>query len=687
MGEMEATPDTWILLQPPFAEPVRSAGIFVEHAATLASIQRTKGTDAGDASLAEALETTLLQEASWPPQDRALLTAGLRVITDLARQRWKIRTDSGDVEVCPLAELGTDPQNEKERVRRQELLKRDEQLAQPAVRKFVQAMERLRLHGQRFVSIFSLMRDGRKLAEALRSVRGLPAEERLPGLQEIVDPYLQFVSDEARCQFTGLRLLDIWRYFRHLWTNPYMSTPGRTTMFLVRDRAAPLHPIIGIGAIGSPIVQIQDRDTWIGWHPTVFLERAREFPVDTFAAWLRRIIERAIAELYLDDLIEDEVMPLSALRCPTPDVVMRLMAFGMEQRRLHYRFARSRDHKDHPQVFAHNGSGMPWIDKARTHLFRSKRAFALADLLRARIALERHLGDPPTPQHVARLLADPEGKHAVTKILRKAKADHVGISMADITVCGAVPPYNAILGGKLVAMLAVGPEVVQMYRERYGHTESEIASSMAGRPIVRPADLVFFGTTSLYGVGSSQYNRIRIPAERLGGHRLEALRYAKLGRSRAFGTSHYRNETVMALVDLVQQSNSGQRVNSIFGEGVNPKLRKVRQGLNMLYFPDDKLLQHGRRRIVYGISLIRNLCAYLLGIEDDPDYIFTIWGAEATEIIVSWWRERWLARRICSDSVLEEVAQHTCIQPIRHGARVRLPAEPSEQMALFDDLC
>jgi hypothetical protein len=320
-------------------------------------------------------------------------------------------------------------------------------------------------------------------------------------------------------------------------------------------------------------------------------------------------------------------------------------------------------------------------------LFRSKRALTLADLLRARIALDRHLSDPPTASQVASLLADQEGKHAVTRILRKAKATRVGISMADITVCGAVPPYNAILGGKLVAMLAVSPEVVQMYRERYGQTESEIASSMAGRPIVRVADLVFFGTTSLYGVGSSQYNRIRIPAERLGGYHLEELRYVKLGRSQAFGTSHYSNKTVMALVDLVQQSSNGQRVNSIFGEGVNPKLRKVRQGLDMLAFPDDKLLRHGRRRIVYGIPLIRNLCAYLLGMEDDPDYIFTVWGAEATEIIASWWRERWLARRICSDGVLEEVVKHTCIQPIRHGARVRLPSEPSEQMALFADLC
>jgi hypothetical protein len=40
--------------------------------------------------------------------------------------------------------------------------------------------------------------------------------------------------------------------------------------------------------------------------------------------------------------------------------------------------------------------------------------------------------------------------------------------MADITVCGAVQPYNAVLGGKLVAMLSASPEVVQAYHEDLG---------------------------------------------------------------------------------------------------------------------------------------------------------------------------------------------------------------------------
>src|SRR5262249_40870718 len=152
----------------------------------------------------------------------------------------------------------------------------------------------------------------------------------------------------------------------------------------------------------------------------------------------------------------------------------------------------------------------------------------------------------------AALAATSQGSDAIRKILKKAKADRVGIAVADLTVCGAVQPYNAVLGGKLVAMLAASPEVIQEYRRRYSNAESEIASAMAGRPIIRTPALVLLGTTSLYGVGSSQYNRIKIPGERVAGAASEEIRYQKLGYSEAFGTSQYSEEAIDALVDLVQ---------------------------------------------------------------------------------------------------------------------------------------
>src|SRR5215467_10741404 len=110
-----------------------------------------------------------------------------------------------------------------------------------------------------------------------------------------------------------------------------------------------------------------------------------------------------------------------------------------------------------------------------------------------------------------RLVTDRAGGDAVTRVVRRAKADRVGTAIADLTVCGAVPPYNELLGGKLIAMLCVGPETVVEYRRKYGGIPSLIASSMAGKPVCRAADLAFIGTTSLYGQRPSQYDRITVP--------------------------------------------------------------------------------------------------------------------------------------------------------------------------------
>ena len=686
MTDQEDSDVRWIRLRAPVSPTKRSASAFVDCASALLKVQHSNLDDeARGRAVTEVLDATLVEIAGVAVEDRAILDAAVRVLCDLARQRWRVRVHNRIVEVSHPEELHSDPQAEKERVRRQELLKRDEHLKRPAVVSFVRNMERQRLHGNRFVSVFSLMRDGRELADALRTVRELSGSRRREALRKVVDPYLSIATEDVRCELTGLRLQDVWRYFRYTWTNQYTSTPGRMMAVLIRDRAAPMHPVIGIAAIGSPVVQIKQRDTWIGWHPSTFFENAADAPNPKLGEWLRRVVTTAIGEIYTDDLITDDVVQVNELRNPTPNTLVCLQEYASQQRKLHHRFVRAREHKDNSTSRLGQDPGKRWLARAQTHLFRSKRALAIADMLSARLAIDKYVGSNPTSAQVAALLADREGKKAVLKILRKAKADRVGIAMADIVVCGAIPPYNAILGGKLVAMLSASPEIVDAYCQRYRAAESEIASSMAARPIVRPAQLVFLGTTSLYGVGSSQYNRVRVPVERIGGRTGDEIRYRELGRSKSYGTSQYSEATVEALVRLVHQSNGGQRVNSIFGEGVSPKLRKVRDGLNALRFPADQLLRHGRRRIVYGVTLVRNTREFLLGLEDTPDYLFSHFGAKATASISEWWRERWLFRRIEQDPVLARVEAHTLVRPVCHGARVKLPAVGADQALFFEE--
>lgn len=671
-----AVDNTWTTLEPPLPSKASQAA-FVEHARTLAKVCGGEPEEV----IEKARGAFVAEVMTCRGSDRqALLAAGL-VMNDLATQGWMVRVRSERVEVKPPDPV-TDPLAEKARIRRQELVKRDAQLRQPSVRRFLESMERQRLHHGRYVSIYSLMRDGRELAEGLREARMHLNNGWADALSKLVDPYLQFVtSEKAACEFTGLRLMDVWRYFRHTWTNQYTSVPGRTMVFLVRDRAAANHPVMGIGALSSPIMQIRERDSWIGWHPETFLDRVRTAPTRELARWLVDTLDAAIDEVYVADLIEEGILSTRDLKAPSLAVIERLLKESAEARKKHHRFARSRDHKQ-------KRSALPgdeyWIAKARTHLFRSKRALALSTYLRARAVLEEAFGGKPTVEKLATLANTGYGSNAIRSVLKKAKADRVGIAVADISVCGAVQPYNALLVGKLTAMMAASPEVVDQYRRRYAQAESEIASSMAGRPVVRASKLVLLGTTSLYGVGSSQYNRIKIPAGRLGGNAEDVIRYEELGRSEAFGTSQYSEETISALVDLVQQSGA-QRVNSIFGEGVSPKLRKVRQALDLLSLPSGMLLRHQRPRIVYAVSLIKNLGDYLIGAAKRPEYVVPgDEGAAATAAIATWWRERWLRSRITFDHVLDAVERHTSVRPVTHGARVPLQRSAREQSMYSD---
>lgn len=676
---MTNAPDnSWTTLAPSL--PSKASGdAFVEHARALGKVRRDERAE----EVLEKVRAEFVAEvnASRRGDRQALLAAGL-VVSDLAMQGWVLRARAGRVEIRPPDPVSGDRSAEKARVRRQELVKRNAQLRQPSVQRFLESMERQRLHKGEFVSIYSLMRDGRELADGLREARSHLNNGWPSALSSLVDPYLEFVtSEDATCPHTGLRLMDVWRYFRHTWTNQYTSVPGRTMMFMVRDRAATNHPVMGIGALSSPIMQIRERDSWIGWHPETFLARVRREPTRELARWLVDTVNAAIAEVYVADLLEDKVLSTRDLTEPSDAALDRLLKEGVEQRRLHHRYARSRDLK---RKRADLGGDEHWVARARAHLFRSKRALALATYLRARAVLNGAFAGKPTAEKLSALAATGYGGDAIRRVLKKAKADRVGIAVADITVCGAVQPYNALLGGKLTAMLAASPEVVLQYRRRYAGAASEIASSVAGRSIVRAPTLVLLSTTSLYGVGSSQYNRIKIPADRLGGAAKDVLRYEELGRSEAFGTSQYSEETVDALVDLVQQSDE-QRVNSIFGEGVSPKLRKVRQALDLLNLPSALLLRHHRTRVVYAVSLIRNLGDHLIGLARKPEYLISLDdGRVATAAIGAWWRERWLRNRITSDEVLEEVSRHTRVHPVTHGARVT-QQRASSQQPLFAD--
>ncbi|MDP7280445.1 MAG: hypothetical protein QGG39_11255 [Candidatus Poribacteria bacterium] len=56
----------------------------------------------------------------------------------------------------------------------------------------------------------------------------------------------------------------------------------------------------------------------------------------------------------------------------------------------------------------------------------------------------------------------------------------------------------------------------------------------------------------------------------------------------------------------------GAVVNYIFGEGISPRLRRLRTVLDKLGF-NEHFFKHGSSRVVYGLALASNLEQVLLG--------------------------------------------------------------------------
>jgi hypothetical protein len=450
-------------------------------------------------------------------------------------------------------------------------------------------------------------------------------------------------------------------------------------LLLVRDRALPSRPVIGIAALGNSIVHQGPRDEAIGWTPKELIDRIENDSSVRWPQWLLGQLERMLGEVYIDDFLKEKVISRAKLERPTRELVKELREFGLGNRHAH-----SLDHTAAEVEREVVNEKFDWKARAQTTLFRSKRADLLATLLDARRVFQELGFDQPNREALAKAMERATGRLAVQTVLRRVKSEHIGIDMLDITVCGAIPPYNSILGGKLVAMLLASPEVVRTYDARYGKACSVIASSIAGRAVVRKPNLVWLGTTSLYGVGSSQYNRIVIPAGEVGGKPGQEIRYRELGITEGFGYTHFSAQTSAEAEKLIDTHSSQRRVKSIFGEGVSPRFRKLRIGLDFVGLPSSKLLRHGSPRIVYGVALASNFKDVLIRRGMKPEYVLPISGKEdITQRIGDYWIKRWLSNRILNEEVLADVEKHTLVYPIEHGARVPLP-EMSEGPTLFE---
>lgn len=193
----------------------------------------------------------------------------------------------------------------------------------------------------------------------------------------------------------------------------------------------------------------------------------------------------------------------------------------------------------------------------------------------------------------------------------------------DAFVLGAAPPYNRLLCGKLVAMLAASVEVRQAFKARYAGSYGLIS----GAPF--NGDLAMITTQSALG-RSSIYNRLGIPG---------GPAFVRAGETRGSGEFHFSDGVYDEVLDFARRYVTPTAKNAAWGAGFRNKREVVRSVLRLLDLNPD-LVYHGVKREVYCVPLARNTREFLRGDEETLDF----WPQDSDDITI-WFRERWLLPR------------------------------------------
>lgn len=570
--------------------------------------------------------------------------ATLRLLRDLVLQGWTAGADDDGIYILPplLTAAGEDPSETKSALRDSFKFALADQLLSDSVTTFIAKMERQ--------GVAALFADGPELADRLAGIG------ENDNISVAIRPVLQLVSLDDRDPDSGLKLQDIWRYARLQWSIPYQQTPGRNLHYLIRDEAGPGSPVIGIAALGNAILGLSQRDDALGWSSASLARRLASATSGQRRKLARHLVDFMRAErerIYSADLGIRRLRPETAVRRlldteRAADSARRVdLKRAGDDRTAEYRLIRDA----HDLVEHGRADDVDWTAVARTQLYRRKRAANLADTIRT-LAVFDDAGIYDHAEQLLNLIKTEDGHRAVETTMRRIKQQAVAENVMEIITCGAVAPYNQILGGKLVAMLMTGPQVVRDVTARYDGKVSLIASGMAGRPIRRRPALSVLTTSSLYALGSAQYNRVRIPGGIAGGD--GEIRYDRVGITDSFGTVQFASDTIESLLAVARLVNSKQRlVNNLFGEGTSPKLRSLRMGLDGLGLHPDAYLRHHSPRLLYAVPLATNALDVLLGLTRRPKYILsTKRGAHTSDQIAAYWFQRWAKARLARPGAL-----------------------------------
>jgi hypothetical protein len=213
------------------------------------------------------------------------------------------------------------------------------------------------------------------------------------------------------------------------------------------------------------------------------------------------------------------------------------------------------------------------------------------------------------------------------KELKKQKL----LSCMDLSVCMAVPPYNLLIAGKIVAMAMASQQVRQDYADKYQDHVTPTGMS--------ENRLALITTTSLHG-SSVQYNRVRADGR---------LMYKMVGYTEGYGNAHLTEKAFAKMEEYLKQAR--KPIPKGWGTGRSYRLRvytayyRERYGL-------PQAPNHRQPRSVYVVPLGRKTREFLRDETDDFEpFDCTL------DHLVDVWKRKWLSKRLDDPSSISAFRQ------------------------------
>ena len=184
---------------------------------------------------------------------------------------------------------------------------------------------------------------------------------------------------------------------------------------------------------------------------------------------------------------------------------------------------------------------------------------------------------------------------------------------------GALPPYNDLIGGKMVALAVTSKEISEIYTKKY----SSQLTLLKNRKI--DPDLLFITTTSAFG-RSSIYNRLKYHDE---------IVAKSLGFTKGVGTFHIPENLYSDILEYLDFI--GLNTERAFGTGPSRRIKLLSTGFRNLGLPNFTF--HNIKREFFLFPLVKNL-ELVISNKEAPVYF-----NRSLEDLQKFWMQRWCIPR------------------------------------------